>query len=117
MRTRAALLEHSQQTHRQDNRPESGKPLAAKGNRDGGVDRCLEPAVQKSVEVDLPLRAHDDRRRSAVALTIGQTAKPHKAQALSRRPSVPGRGKILRLVWRYERHAITRFPRGEDWVS
>jgi hypothetical protein len=33
-----------------------------------------------------------------VELTIVQTAKQHKAHALSRLQSVPGIGKILRLV-------------------
>ena len=61
MRTRAELLAHIQPTNSQDNLPEMGKTLAYKGNRDGVAERFLDPAVQKSVEVDLALIDHDDR--------------------------------------------------------
>jgi hypothetical protein len=54
-RQRAALLAHVQPTNSQDNRPESGKKLASKANRDGVAERFPEPAVHKSVEVDLTL--------------------------------------------------------------
>jgi transposase len=117
MRTRAELLAHLQNTHSQYHLPEIGQKLAYKGNRDGVAERFLEPAVQKSIEVDLALIDHDDRLLSDVELTIVQTAKQHNAQALYRLPSVPGIGKILRLVLLYEIHEITRFPRVQDFVS
>jgi hypothetical protein len=60
--------------------------------------RFPDPAVQKSVEVDLALIGDYDQLLSDVELTIVQTAKQHQAQTLYRRPSVPGIGKILRLV-------------------
>jgi Transposase IS116/IS110/IS902 family len=116
-RTRAALLAHIQQTNSQDNRPEIGQKLAYKGNRDGVAARVLDPAVQTSGEVDLALMDHDERLRSDVELTIVQTAKQPHAQALSRRHSVPGIGKIVRWVWLYEMHDSTRFPRVPDCVS
>jgi transposase len=50
-------------------------------------------------------------------LTIVQTAQQPAAQTLSRRQSVPGIGKILRVVLLDEIHAITRFPRVQDVVS
>jgi len=46
-----------------------------------------------------------------------RTAKQHDAQTLYRLPSIPGIGKILRLVLLYEIHDITRFPRVQDFVS
>ena len=46
-----------------------------------------------------------------------QTAKQHDAQPLSLLQSVPGIGKIVRLVLLYEIHDITRFPRVQDFVS
>src|ERR687888_662170 len=61
MRQRAALLAHIQNTNSQYNLPEIGKKLASKGNRDGVAERFLDPAVQKSVEVDLALIDHYDR--------------------------------------------------------
>jgi hypothetical protein len=97
-RQRAELLAHIQHTHRPYHLPESGKKLASTGNRDGVAQRFLEPAVPKSVEVDLALIDHDERRLSDVALPIVQTAQQHNAQALSRRHAVPGIGKMLRLV-------------------
>jgi transposase len=117
MRKRAELLAHIQNTNSQYNLPEIGKKLAYKGNRDGVAERFLDPAVQKSVEVDLALIDHYDRLLSDVELTIVQTAKQHNAQALYRLQSVPGIGKILRLVLLYEIHDITRFPRVQDFVS
>ena len=117
MRKRAELLAHIQNTNSQDNLPEIGKKLAYKGHRDGVAARFLDPAVQKSVEVDLALIDHYDRLLRDVELTIVQTAKQHNAQALYRLQSVPGIGKILRLVLLYEIHDITRFPRVQDFVS
>jgi len=117
MRTRAALLAHLQHTQSQDPLPEIGQQLASKGHRHGVAARVLAPAVQKSIEVALALMAHDDRLRNEVALPSVQTAKQHQAHALSRRPSVPGIGQIVRLVLRDEMHEITRLPRGQDGVS
>jgi len=117
MRKRAELLAHIQNTNSQYNLPEIGKKLTHKGNRDGVAERFLDPAVQKSVEVDLALIDHYDRLLRDVELTIVQTAKQHNAQALYRLQSVPGIGKILSLVLLYEIHEITRFPRVQDFVS
>jgi transposase len=50
-------------------------------------------------------------------LTIVQTAKQHDAQTLYLPQSVPGIGKLLRLVLLYEFQDITRFPRVPDFVS
>ena len=116
-RQRAELLAHIQNTHSQYNRPEIGKKLASKGNRDGVAERFPAPAVQKRVEVDLALIDYDDRLLSDVELTLVQTAKQHHAQTLYRLQSVPGIGKILSLVVLYEIHDIARFPRVQDFVS
>ena len=97
-RQRAELLAHVQQTNSQYNLPEIGKKLAYKANRDGVADRCPEPAVHKSVEVDLTLIDFYDQLLRNVELTIVQTAKQHDAQTLYRLQSVPGIGKILSLV-------------------
>src|SRR5262249_18725402 len=116
-RKRAELLAHVQNTNSQSNLPEIGKKIAYKANRDGVAERFPEPAVQKSVEVDLALIDYDDQLLSDLELTILQTAKQHDAQSLYRLQSVPGLGKILSLVWLYEMHDITRFPRVQDFVS
>jgi transposase len=117
MRQRAALLAHVQKTNRQDNLPEIGKKLAYTGNRDGVAERCADPAVHKSIEVDLALIDSDDRLLSALELALVKTAKPHDANTCYRRQSVPGIGKILALVLLYELHDLQRCPRVQEFVS
>jgi transposase len=116
-RKRAELLAHVQNTNSQDNLPELRKQLAYKANREGVAERFPDPAVQKSVEVDLARIDSDARLLSDVELTIVQTAKQHNAQTLYRLQSVPGIGKIWSLVLRYEIHDLARFPRVQDVVS
>ena len=116
-RKRAELLAHLQHTNRQYNLPEMGKQIADKATRDGIAERFPDPAVPKSVAVDLALIDFYDQVRRDVELTIVQTAKQHAAQPLSRLPSVPGIGKILSLVLLSEIHDITRFPRVQAFVS
>jgi transposase len=60
-RKRAELLTHVQHTNSQDNLPEIGKKIAYKTNRAGVAERFADPAVQKSVEVDLALIDYDDQ--------------------------------------------------------
>ena len=55
MRKRAALLSHVQNTNSQSNLPESGKKIAYQANREGVAERFADPAVQKTIEVDLAL--------------------------------------------------------------
>ena len=50
-------------------------------------------------------------------LPIVTTAKHHDANTLYLLQTVPGIGKILRLVLLYEIHQIDRFPRVQDFVS
>jgi transposase len=116
-RQRAELLTHVQQTNWQYNLPELGQKIAYKANRNGVAARFSDPAVQKSMEVDLALIDCYDQLLRDVELTIVQTAKQQDAQTLYRLQSVPGIGKILSLVLLYEIHDITRFPRVQDFVS
>jgi transposase len=81
------------------------------------AERFPDPAVQKSGAVALALLDSDDQRLSDVELTMVQTAKQHHAQTLDRRQSVPGIGKILRVVLLDEMPDITRFPRVQACVS
>ena len=60
-RTRAELLTHVQQTTWQYNLPELGQKIAYKANRHGVAARFPEPAVHKSVAVDLALIDFDDQ--------------------------------------------------------
>jgi transposase len=117
MRKRAELLAHVQNTNSQYNLPEIGKKLAYKANRQGVAERFADPAVQKSVEVDLALIEHYDHLLTDLELAIVNTAKQHDANTFYRLRSVPGIGKILSLVLLYEIHDIRRFPRVQEFVS
>jgi transposase len=117
MRKRAELLAHIQNTNSQYNLPEIGKKLAYKANRAGVAERFLDPAVQKSIEVDLALIDTYDRLLTTLELDLVQTAKTHDAQTFYRMRSIPGIGKILALVLLYEIHDIHRLPRVQEFVS
>jgi len=117
MRKRAELLTHVQQTHWQYNMPEIGKKIAYKANRAGVAERFADPAVQKSVEVDLALIDYYDELLRDLELALVKTAKQHDAHTLYLLQTVPGIGKILSLVLLYEMHDIARFPRVQDFVS
>jgi transposase len=117
MRKRAELLGHIQQTNSQYNVPEIGKKIAYKANRAGVAERFLEPAVQKSIEVDLVLIDHYDCLLRDMELTILKTAKQHEANTLYLLRTVPGIGALLSLVLLYAVHDLERFPRVQDFVS
>ena len=116
-RKRGELLAHVQNTNSQYNLPAIGKKIAYKANRDGVAERFADPAVQKSIEVDLALITYYDELLRDVELTIVKTAKHHDAQTLYLLQTVPGIGKILSLVLLYEIHDIARFPRVQDFAS
>src|SRR5499426_795560 len=117
MRKRAELLAHIQNTNSQYNLPEIGKKIAYKANRDGVAERFPDPAVQKSIEVDLALLGHYDHLLRHMELSILHTAKHHHTHTLYLLRTVPGIGTILSLVLLYEMHDIARFPRVQDFVS
>jgi len=116
-RKRGELLAHVQNTNSQYNLPAIGKKIAYKANRDGVAERVADPAVQKSIEVDLALITYYDALLRDVELSIVNTAKHHDANTLYLLQTVPGIGKILSLVLLYEIHDIARFPRVQDFAS
>jgi transposase len=117
MRKRAELLAHGQNTNSQDNLPEIGRKIAYKANRDGVAQRFAEPAGHKSLEVDLALITYDDQLLGDLELSTPQAATHHNANTLSLLQTVPGIGKILGRVLRYETHDIARFPSVQACVS
>jgi len=116
-RTRGALLAHVQHTNSQDTLPAIGKKIASKATRDGVAERWADPAVHKSIDVDLALITYDEALLRDVELSLVTTAKSHDAHTLYLLQTVPGIGKSLSLVLRYEIHDIARFPRGQDVAS
>jgi transposase len=117
MRKRAELLTHIHNTNSQYNLPEIGKKIAYKANRDGVAERFRDPAVQKSIEVDLALLGHYDHLLRDMELCILKAARENHANTLYLLRTVPGIGEILSLVLLYEIHDIDRFPRVQDFVS
>jgi transposase len=117
MRKRSELLAHVQNTNSQYNLPEIGKKIAYKANRAGVAERFRDPAVQKTIEVDLALITSYDELLKNLELSILKTAKHHDAHTLSLLQTVPGLGKILSLVLLSEIHQIDRFPSVQDFVS
>jgi transposase len=116
-RKRGELLAHVHNTNSQYNLPAIDKKIAYKANRDGVAERFADPAVHKSIEVDLALITYYDALLRDVELTMVKTAKHHDAQTLYLLQTVPGIGKILSLVLLYEIHQIDRFPRVQDFAS
>jgi transposase len=117
MRQRAELLAHVQHTNSQYNLPEIGTKIAYKANRDGVAERFDDPAVPKTIAVDLALITSYDDLLTDLELSIVQTAKQHDAPTFYRLRSLPGVGKILALVLLYAMHDMHRFPSVQDVVS
>jgi transposase len=67
--------------------------------------------------VDVALMGHHDRLRTDRERDLVQTAKAHDAQTCYRVRTIPGVGKILALVLRYDIHDIRRCPRVQACVS
>src|SRR3989440_3477170 len=82
MRKRAELLAHVQNTNSQYNLPEIGKKMAYKANRAGVADRFADPAVHKSIEIDLALITYYAQLLNDVELAIVKAAKHHDAHTL-----------------------------------
>jgi transposase len=114
---RAALFAPIQKTTSQYHLPESGKKRADKANRKGVAAHVPDPRVRKTIAVEVSLLEHFDQFLGEGELSLTRPAKGHDAQTFARLPSVPGMGKILALVLRYEIHDLTRFPRVQDCVA
>ena len=117
MHQRAELLAPIQKTHSQYNRPAIGTKLAYKANRQGVAERFPEPAVQKSIAVDLRLIDHYDQRLRDMELCILNTAQQQDSHTLDLLRTIPGSGEILRLGLRSAIHDIQRCPRVQACVS
>lgn len=65
----------------------------------------------------MALITDEDDRLTDLALCLLKTAKHHDAPPLSLRPTVPGIGKVLRLVLLDEIPQIERFPSVQEFAS
>ena len=75
--------------HSQYHLPAIGKKIAYKANREGVAARFADPAVQKSLAVDLALITSYAERLRDVALTIVTTANHHDANTRYLLPTGP----------------------------
>jgi transposase len=116
-RKRGALLPHVHHTHSPYNLPALGQKLADTANRHGVAERVADPAVQKSLAIDLALIGSDAEVRRALELAIVKAARRPDAHTRDLLRTVPGSGKMLSLVVRYEMHDRERFPRGQEFAS
>jgi hypothetical protein len=94
-----------------------GQKLAYTAHRVGVAERVAEPAVHKSLEVDLALMGPDDALRRDLAWSGLTTAQAHHPHTRSGRRPVPGLGESLRLVLRDDLHDSHRCPRVQDCVA
>jgi len=111
------LVAHIQNTNSQYNLPAFVKKLSRKYNHDGVAERFEDPAVRKSVEVDLAIIQALNPILKQLEWYIEKTARQHDYHTLYLLRSVPGIGQILALVILYEIHDIGRFPVVQDFSS
>jgi transposase len=116
-RKRGELLAHGQNTNSQYHLPAIGKKIAYTTNRAGVAERVADPAVQKSIEVDLALIGFYDELLRDVERTLVNSAKHHDAHTLYLLQTVPGIGQILSLVLLSAIHQLERFPQVPDFAS
>jgi transposase len=116
-RNRAALLAPGPNTHAPDTLPAIGKKIAYQAHRAGGAARLNDPAVPKTIAVDLARSTEDDAWLRAFELSRVKTAQQHEAQTLSGLQTVPGLGNILRLVLLDASHDSGRVPRVQDCAA
>jgi transposase len=102
VRRRADLLAHIQNTNSQYNLREFGKKIGRKMHREGIVEVFPDPAVKRSIAIDVELIDHFDLLLERLKKEIERTARHHDPQALMLLRTVPGIGSTLGLVILYE---------------
>jgi transposase len=111
------LVAHIQNTNTQYNLPAFNKKLSRKYNHGGIADKFEDPAVKKSVEVDLAMIEAHNKILNQLEWHLEKTAREHDYHTLYLLRSMPGVGQILALVILYEIHDIKRFPSVQDFSS
>ena len=114
---RAELLAHIQNTNSQYNLPALEHKLDRKANRVDVAKRFSDPAVRKSIEVDLALLDELGELIKGLEAHIVREVKVHDPRGWYRLRSVPGIGEVLGLVMLYEIHTVERFPSAQDFCS
>src|SRR5918996_1493058 len=114
---RAELLAHIQNTNSQYNLPQFAKKLDRKSNRIDVAQRFEDPAVRKSIEVDITLLDRLGELIRELEAYLLRNVKVHDPRSWYRLQSVPGIGEVLALVMLYEIQDIGRFPTVQQFCS
>jgi len=117
VRKRGQLLAHIQMTSHQYNLAPLGKRIAYPANREGVAEHFADPAVRRSIGVDLALLERYDEILRGLELDLVRQAKQHDPQAFHRLRTIPGVGKVLALTILYEIHDVHRFDRVQEFAS
>ena len=117
MRKRSELLAHIQNTRNQYNLPSFEKTISRKSNRGEIVDHFSNPAVKKSMELNLALIDQYDMILRKTENYILNHTKAHNPNDFYLLRTVPGIGEILGLVMLYEIHDINRFEKVQNFTS
>jgi transposase len=119
VRKRSALFTHLQILNGPYNLPPFPKKLSFAANRAELqiADRFPDPSVQHSAAVDLAVIDVLDEQIGELELYLSRTAKVDDVQTYHRLQTIPGVGKVLALVLRYEIHDIGRFAGEGQFLS
>jgi transposase len=110
-------LAHIQNTNSQYNLPQFAKKLDRKSNRIDVAQRFEDPAVRKSIEVDIALLDRLGELIRELEAYLLRNVKVHDPRSWYRLQSVPGIGEVLALVMLYEIQDIGRFPTVQQFCS
>ena len=117
MHKRSELLAHIQNTRNQYNLPSFEKTISRKNNRVKVIEHFNDPAVQKSMELNLALiEKYDDILRTTENYILNHV-KAHNPNEFYLLRTIPGVGEILALVMLYEIHNIKRFEKVQNFTS
>ncbi len=116
VRKRAELFTHIKIIASQYGLPSPGN-LHVLENRAQAAKLFPDPAVQRSVDLDLDLIDTYDPLLRQLENELVRSAKGHDAHNFFLLKTIPGIGRILGLTLLYEIHDINRFPRVQDFCS
>lgn len=117
MRKRSELLGHIQNTRNQYNLPPFENSISRKRNRGQVIEHFDDPAVLKSMELNLALiEKYDDILRTTENYILNHV-KAHNPNDFYLLRTIPGVGEILALVILYEIHNINRFEKVQNFTS
>jgi len=116
VRKKSELIAHIQNTATQYNLPPLGR-IAKPTERDGLLDKFIDPVVRRMVEVDLLTIEHYEQLLATLEWQLERITQRQAPVELALLKSISGVGRILGMVMLYEIENIARFPRVQDFVS